>query len=155
MSSLSLLLFSVLILVCSELSPLCTIIFLVLVFVFLLVSLAISYYRTSLLRSLVFLLFLVVGCFMSTSSLLVFFIMYELRLYPVLLLVVLFGYQPEKINSSLLLFLYTVVCSAPLLFFSVTFSGFLFCSLSTLSSWASLLVCLSFMVKAPVYTLHS
>jgi len=103
----------------------------------------------------VFNLFLIVGTFLSTSSLLVFFVMYEFSLYPVCTLILLFGYQPEKLKATYYLLLYTVVCSAPLLFFTVAASGNLVSGLASLPPLARTLVCLSFMVKSPMYTLHS
>merc|ERR1712212_160325 len=102
-----------------------------------------------------FILFLVVGTFLTTSSLLVFFVIYEFSLYPVCTLILLFGYQPEKLSATYYLLLYTVVCSAPFLFFTVAASGNLVSGLASLPPLARTLVCLSFMVKSPMYTLHS
>merc|ERR1712212_1463863 len=103
----------------------------------------------------VFILFLVVGTFLTTSSLLVFFVIYEFSLSPVCSLILLFGYQPEKLKATYYLLLYTVVCSAPLLFFTVAASGNLVSGLASLPPLGRTLVCLSFMVKSPMYTLHS
>jgi len=128
---------------------------LVVSFVFLLVSLQPSLHRSSLTSSLVFLLYLVVGTFISTSSLLVFFVSYEFSLFPVCLLILLLGYQPEKICSTYYLMLYTVVCSAPFLFFSVTLNTRITSGFGSISAYTRSLVCLSFMVKSPLYTLHA
>lgn len=81
--------------------------------------------------------------------------MYELSLLPVCLLILLLGYQPEKIKSMLYLLLYTVVCSAPLFYFTILLKTRLTSGFSDLSEQACLMVCLSFMVKSPIYTLHS
>jgi len=81
--------------------------------------------------------------------------MYELSLVPICLLILLFGYQPEKLSALLWLITYTVVCSAPFLYFSVTNVFSLYFGLSNLSPLARMLVCLSFIVKAPLYSLHS
>lgn len=70
-------------------------------FVFLLVSLSVSMSRSSLLSLLVFGTQAIIGIYFSTCSLLVFFISFEFSLLPITLLVLLFGYQPEKIQSSL------------------------------------------------------
>merc|ERR1712212_125938 len=99
-------------------------------------------------------LLLIVGIFVVTHSLFLFFVMYELSLLPVCLLILLLGYQPEKIRAMLFLLLYTVVCSAPLLYFSVTIATSLRLCFSTLTPNACVLVCLSFLVKSPIYTLH-
>jgi len=55
----------------------------------------------------------------------------------------------------LYLLLYTVICSAPFLYLSVIHNGSLYSGFSSISSFTSLLVCTSFLVKSPMYTLHS
>ena len=110
---------------------------------------------SSLVSFLNFTLFLVVRCYLTTSSLLVFFIMFEFSLFPVCLIILVLGYQPEKIKSMFYILLYTVVCSAPFLFFAVTLNTGLSSGISPSSGFPSFLVCLSFMVKSPLYTLHS
>merc|ERR1712212_493100 len=124
-------------------------------FVFFLIILVSLSNEQSLLMAFVFILFLVVGTFLTTSSLFVFFVIYEFSLYPVCTLILLFGYQPEKVKATYYLLLYTVVCSAPFLFFTVAASGNLVSGLASLPPLARTLVCLSFMVKSPMYTLHS
>jgi len=126
-----------------------------LTFVFLLVTLVYSSEASSLLASFVFALFVIVFSFLTTSSLIIFFIMYEFSLFPVCSLILFLGYQPEKLLSTYFILLYTVVCSAPFLFFVVTINGALVAGLVSLPPFARTLVCLSFMVKSPIYTLHS
>ena len=137
-----------------EINTLGFFVLLTLTFIFMTVSLLPPLGAMGLSSSLVFLLYLIIGCYISTYSLLVFFIMYELSLFPVCLLIILFGYQPEKIKSMFYLLLYTVVCSAPFLFSVVTLNNRVRSGFSSLSAYTSLLVCLSFMVKSPLYTLH-
>jgi len=105
--------------------------------------------------SLVFFLYIIIGCYLSTYSLLVFFIMYELSLFPVCLLILFYGYQPEKIKSMFYLLLYTVVCSAPFLYTMIISANRVSSGFSSLTPYSRLLVCLSFLVKSPIYTLHS
>ena len=138
-----------------EQASLSFVVFSCLCFVFLVSTEVSSFSVSSLLSTIVLILFLVVSIFLSTSSLLVFFVMYEFSLYPVCTLILLFGYQPEKLKSTYYLILYTVVCSAPLLFFTIITNGSLVIGLSNLPPLVRTLVCLSFMVKAPLYTLHS
>jgi len=126
-----------------------------LTFVFLLVTLVLPSGPRSLTDFSVFVLFLIVISFLTTSSLIVFFILYEFSLVPVCSLILFIGYQPEKLQSTYFLLLYTVVCSAPFLFFALTLNGALVAGLASLSPFARTLVCLSFMVKSPIYTLHS
>jgi len=81
--------------------------------VFLIVRLYLSTNSNSLLSVLFLLIIILSSAFVGTSSLTVLFITYELRLYPVSLVILLFGYQPEKIKSLVYILLYTVVCSVP------------------------------------------
>ena len=155
MSLLSYLFFLVLFFILRPAPSLSFIVLLTLTFIFSLVSSLSFQTPNSLLSALLFLLFGVVIVFVTTYSLLVFFIAYEISLFPVCLLILLYGYQPEKINSALYLVVYTVVCSAPFLFFAVTLSGSLTSGFSGLGRFGATLVCLSFMVKSPLYTLHS
>lgn len=155
MSLFSILLFLVLYFILSQATSLSFIVLLTLRFVFLMVQKLAYSLHASLLSALLFLLFVVVSVFLTTSSLLVFFVAYEFSLFPVCTLIILFGYQPEKINSILYLLVYTVVCSAPFLFFAVTLSGSLSTGFFDLGRFGVTLVCLSFLVKSPLYTLHS
>jgi len=109
----------------------------------------------NLISSLVFILYVILGVFISTSSLLLFFLMFELSLLPVSIMILVSGYQPEKLNSVLYLVMYTVVCSTPFLYFAVYSNSSLRSGFSSLPRYSGLLVCLSFMVKSPLYTLHA
>ena len=155
MSLLSILCVLLLNMMFGEQASLSFVVFSCLCFVFFLRTMVSSLAGSSLLSAIVFILFLVVSTFLSTSSLLVFFVAYEFSLFPVCTLILLFGYQPEKLKSAYYLILYTVVCSAPLLFFAIILNGSLVIGLASLPPLARTLVCLSFMVKAPLYTLHS
>lgn len=145
----------VIILTLCEISSLSFFLLLTLTFVFLSVVTSFGFSRNRLTSFLVFLLSLIIGCFLRTHSLLIFFITYELSLFPVSLLILLLGYQPEKVKAMLYLLLYTVICSAPFLYFSVSSNSSLDIGLSSLTAHASILVCTSFLVKSPMYTLHS
>ena len=154
-SPLSTLLILTLIFLLREIRSLSWLFLLVLTFVFMSVSTLFPNSNSGLVSFLVLRLFIIVCVFLSTYSLLVFFITYELSLFPVCLLILLQGYQPEKIKSILYLLTYTVVCSAPFLYFTIFLNTSIRSSFSTLEAYASILVCLSFMVKSPLYTLHS
>jgi len=155
MSVLSYLCALLLILLFGEQASLSFVVLSCLCFVFVLRALVSSFAVSSLYSGIVFILFLVVSTFLTTSSLLVFFVMYEFSLFPVCSLILLFGHQPEKLKSAYFLILYTVVCSSPLLFFTIILNGSLVTGLYSLPPLARTLVCLSFLVKAPLYTLHS
>ena len=90
----------------------------------------------------------VLGTF-KTKSLLLFFVFFELRVIPITLIVFIFGYQPEKLQASFSLLLYTVTRSMPLLLF------ILIGELSLLTSAVlTFPVTFSFMVKTPMYLVH-
>ena len=88
-------------------------------------------------------------------SLLVFFISYEFSLFPLSVLILIFGYQPEKLSATLYFISYTMICGLPLLFFVGLIGG----SVSSLgTSCRSVLVFsigISFIVKSPIYVLHA
>jgi len=154
MSSFFYLFFFLLSIVLLEFSSSSIVILIVAIFVFLFSSSLSSVSQSGLVALFSEFLLVLVLVFFSTSSLLVFFITYELSLLPVCLLISLFGYQPEKLNALLSLLLYTVVCSLPFLMFSVRSNSMLWSSLRCLPHVTSSLVCLSFLVKSPMYTLH-
>lgn len=155
MSQLTNLFYLLLLFLIREIRTLGFFVLLTLTFIFMTLSIQPTFQASSLTSSLVFFLYLIIGCYISTYSLLVFFISYELSLFPVCLLIILFGYQPEKIKSMFYLLLYTVVCSAPFLYSIVLQNCSVRSGFSSLSAYTRILVCLSFMVKSPMYTLHS
>lgn len=59
-------------------------------------------------------LFILYFCF-SANSVLLFYYRFEVALLPIFLLVMGWGYQPERLSASINLFLYTVFASLPLL----------------------------------------
>lgn len=74
---------------------------------------------------------------------------------PICLIILLFGYQPEKLSSSLFLFTYTVVFSLPLFLHTISSCTDVFSGLSTPSGVTASIISLSFIVKSPLYGLHS
>lgn len=137
-----------------ETSPLSTILILLIFYVNLTILICLRPHDSSLCLGLVFCLLLSTLAFATTTSLLLFFLFYEFSLFPVLGLTFMFGYQPEKVLASLYLLIYTVVGGLPLFLFAVVYQGSVLSGLVSISGFASLFISLSFMVKAPVYTLH-
>ena len=92
--------------------------------------------------------------FFLSSKTLTFYILFEIRLIPTLFIVFLYGYQPEKLQASIYLLLYTVLSSLPLLLLFINSSPHLrlFSGSSTL--WFGLIIRLGFMVKTPIYLVH-
>nr|YP_011014019.1 NADH dehydrogenase subunit 4 [Unio gibbus]WQA10100.1 NADH dehydrogenase subunit 4 [Unio gibbus] len=101
-----------------------------------------------------------VFCF-SVSSLLNFYIMFEFSLIPILLIILGWGYQPERLQAGKYMLLYTISASLPLLILIImvfskngsVFWGWQFLSFEL--SWL-VVVCasLAFLVKLPVYGFH-
>ena len=86
----------------------------------------------------------------KTKSLLLFFVFFEISALPITMIVFLFGYQPEKIQASLFLVLYTVLGRLPLLLFII--SGYY--PQFTGTFLLSIPITLGFMVKTPIFILH-
>nr|YP_010271178.1 NADH dehydrogenase subunit 4 [Simocephalus serrulatus]UKB87190.1 NADH dehydrogenase subunit 4 [Simocephalus serrulatus] len=97
----------------------------------------------------------------STSNALLFYIMFEATLVPIFLLIMGWGYQPERVTASYFLLFYTLSASLPLLlsilfveniFFSLDFIIFnIFEESSFFLFWGLIL---AFLVKLPVYLGH-
>nr|YP_003097133.1 NADH dehydrogenase subunit 4 [Angiostrongylus costaricensis]ACT88803.1 NADH dehydrogenase subunit 4 [Angiostrongylus costaricensis] len=94
--------------------------------------------------------------FFVSSNMLMLYIFFELSMFPILVMILGFGFQIEKINSSYYLLFYTAFCSLPFLY--VYYKSFFYLSYNYFDfflSWEVLFVLsLSFMVKFPVYFLH-
>lgn len=85
----------------------------------------------------------------KSKSLIIFYICYEFRVVPTMLIVFLYGYQPEKLRAAFSLLLYTVVRRLPLFYFLLI--GNLDCMRGILTFW----VTLGFIVKTPLYLFHT
>ena len=86
----------------------------------------------------------------KSKSVLLFYAFFEMRILPITVILYLYGYQPEKLQASLFLLIYTVIRRLPLLFFIIT------CPISLVSaSLITLPITLAFMVKTPMYLLHT
>lgn len=86
----------------------------------------------------------------KTKSLITFYIFFEIRIVPITLIVFFYGYQPEKLQASLFLLLYTVVGSLPLLLFIIINKN-----VYITSAAITVPVTLGFMVKTPMFLLHT
>nr|QHT64986.1 NADH dehydrogenase subunit 4 [Bhawania goodei] len=116
--------------------------------------------------SLIILLNLLLLLTFMSSNLMMFYIMFEGSLIPTLLLILGWGYQPERLQASMYLMMYTITASLPLLL-SILYMLMLnnhclmnfplwetpFLSMMPMSIWwlASIM---AFMVKMPLYLTH-
>lgn len=111
------------------------------------------------------LLIILLNCF-SASNILSFYIWFEASLIPTLLIIITWGYQPERIQARIYLILYTITASLPIF---VIFCNIYYCSNHNLISIRSELVfpqlisvntlfwvmaLAGFLVKLPIFTVH-
>lgn len=101
----------------------------------------------------------------SFSNALAFYIVFELSLIPTAFLIIFWGYQPERINATIYLILYTVSFSFPLLiillhhyFYLSTISfPLLLCNHSHISYYpvlTTLSFIAAFLAKLPIFLIH-
>nr|YP_003433820.1 NADH dehydrogenase subunit 4 [Flaccisagitta enflata]BAI68186.1 NADH dehydrogenase subunit 4 [Flaccisagitta enflata] len=99
-------------------------------------------------------LLVVVVSFFLTNKTLSFYILFELSLIPTLMMIFFFGYQPEKMQASMYLLVYTVLASLPLLLIFCSNSKYLLFMSHMSHSWYVMALTLGFMVKTPLYLVH-
>jgi NADH-ubiquinone oxidoreductase chain 4 len=108
----------------------------------------------------IFILFFLLLRF-STSNLLIYYISFERTLIPIFLLIIGWGYQPERVTASYFLLFYTLAASLPLLLgiLWVDFSGqtldLNLLSFSSFFNWILFFsIVTAFLVKIPIYIGH-
>lgn len=87
----------------------------------------------------------------KTKSLLLFYIFFEFSVIPITLILYLFGYQPEKLNAALLLMLYTLIGSLPLLLYILYGSA----KFNVSRSLLTIPITLAFLIKSPLFLFHT
>nr|VFU78659.1 NADH dehydrogenase subunit 4 [Proasellus grafi] len=97
----------------------------------------------------------------SCSSLLMFYVFFEASLVPTFVLIVGWGYQPERLQAGVYMMLYTIFASLPLLVVLLNInSNYMVSSMLEVNEMTSgsVLVMvgalLAFMVKLPLYLVH-
>ena len=117
-----------------------------------------------------FLFFVLALCFVllvsfSVNNILFFYFMFEVSLVPTLILVIGWGYQPERLQAGIYLIIYTITASLPLLvslIYIYNFSGSLYmyfnlASVLHISGIRGLwwfITIMAFIVKIPIYLTH-
>ena len=99
-------------------------------------------------------LLMVVVTFFCREKRLTFYVFFELSLIPTLIIVFFFGYQPEKLQASMYLLMYTVFSSLPLLLVFLSNRRYMVFINHKLVWWYSLIMTLGFRVKTPLYIVH-
>nr|YP_009059495.1 NADH dehydrogenase subunit 4 [Mastigeulota kiangsinensis]AIN75498.1 NADH dehydrogenase subunit 4 [Mastigeulota kiangsinensis] len=100
-------------------------------------------------------------CFMS-SNLLWFYILFEMSLLPILLMIIGWGYQPERLQAGVYMIMYTVFGSMPLLLLILYYGAYygtfnlyvLFMLINNIPHWCVFFGFLAFLVKLPIWSLH-
>lgn len=90
------------------------------------------------------------------NNLLFFYLMFELRLVPILLIIIFWGNQPERLRAGLYFLIYTSLFSIPFIIFiiKIGFPSFSFSLKTRPSALFRLLIFSPFLVKIPVIGLH-
>lgn len=94
--------------------------------------------------------------FFIPSNIIILYIFFEISIFPILVIILGFGSQIEKINSSYYLLFYAAFCSFPFLFiyFNTNFL-LVFRYYDVLLSWeVFFILSLRFIIKFPIYFLH-
>lgn len=111
------------------------------------------------------LLIILVLCF-SSKSIITFYIWFEASLIPTMFIIIMWGYQPERIQARIYLIIYTVTASLPILVILCVLiynSGHR--SMSIPNNWRFprfiinikyiwTIIILGFLVKLPIFTVH-
>ena len=107
--------------------------------------------------------FILISTFI-TSNLITFYFLFEARLLPTFLIILGWGYQPERLQAGIYIIIYTVSASLPLLlsllyWISVSKGGVMY-NLITIEKFSSVhffisvALSLAFLVKLPAYLVH-
>jgi NADH-ubiquinone oxidoreductase chain 4 len=112
--------------------------------------------RTTLLLTLIL-------CFIS-SNLLLFYTIFESSLIPTIVLIIVWGYQPERLQARIYLIIYTITARLPLLLVLINIYNniyhlnicYPFIHFSSTRNYSLIwfLAILAFMVKLPIYSVH-
>nr|QWB85852.1 NADH dehydrogenase subunit 4 [Clytomelegena kabakovi] len=96
----------------------------------------------------------------SSTNLFVFYLFFEVSLIPTLILIIGWGYQPERIEAGVYLFFYTMLASLPMLviifyFYRLGFSlEFMLMKVNLMNFLVYLAFVMVFMVKIPMFFVH-
>nr|YP_009730014.1 NADH dehydrogenase subunit 4 [Tagasta indica]YP_010892335.1 NADH dehydrogenase subunit 4 [Tagasta tonkinensis]QHX99919.1 NADH dehydrogenase subunit 4 [Tagasta indica]WJO90068.1 NADH dehydrogenase subunit 4 [Tagasta tonkinensis] len=106
-------------------------------------------------------LLIMLCCSFSSMSLMMFYIFFEGSLIPTLILILGWGYQPERLQAGVYLIFYTLVASLPLLVvlfkFSLVMGGLFIPLLNDFGSFYFmfyLFIILAFLVSMPMFMFH-
>lgn len=101
----------------------------------------------------------------SASSMAIFYIAFEASLIPTIILIILWGYQPERLQARLYLIIYTITASLPLLIIilkiysnskhlNITMPEQIILPLRAITPLTWLIIITAFIVKLPLFSVH-
>lgn len=97
----------------------------------------------------------------SVNTLLSFYILFEASLLPTLIIILIWGYQPERLEAGIYLILYTVAASLPLLARLISLQSISHSTIyftrpfnNTMNIFIRVALLIAFLVKIPIYLAH-
>jgi len=120
---------------------------------------------TNILQVIFFILLATLVIAFSTTYLIIFYFWFESSLLPIFIIIMGWGYQPERILAGLYIFFYTLFASLPLLIIiiilNITTINSIIWRLNLVSMWSinklpiyTIFMVLAFLVKFPIYYVH-
>lgn len=92
------------------------------------------------------------------DNLFIFYVLFELRLVPILLIIIFWGRQPERLSAGLYFLIYTRTFSIPFILIIIYSSPFVIFSFfrrrMLTRGWLRLMLLMPFLVKMPIMGLH-
>ena len=118
--------------------------------------------QNKLLRHLSLVLIIIVLISFFEKTFISFFFFFEISLIPIRLIILGWGYQPERLPARIAIIIYTIGGSLPLflifIYYSKEFYSIIWLPMSSLVPYTTnlwcLLLLLGFLVKFPIFTLH-
>lgn len=131
----------------------------------LIVVIRVKVFKSGAFFNLLIVLFLSLALRFRVTSLFLFYLFFEWSLLPIFLIILGWGYQPERLRASLLLFFYTLFASLPLLLvllywsqtaFITRFKDIIIILTQRTTRFVTLrfITILAFVVKFPIYFVH-
>nr|YP_009527978.1 NADH dehydrogenase subunit 4 [Dichotomius schiffleri]ARU81307.1 NADH dehydrogenase subunit 4 [Dichotomius schiffleri] len=107
-------------------------------------------------------LFMLISLFFTfvTMNLFVFYLFFEMSLIPTLILIIGWGYQPERLQAGIYLLFYTLMASLPMMisifYFYEKFNSLDFFFMNSMVNNVYMYMCMNmvFLIKMPMYLLH-
>nr|YP_010032421.1 NADH dehydrogenase subunit 4 [Cicadetta abscondita]QOW07736.1 NADH dehydrogenase subunit 4 [Cicadetta abscondita] len=95
----------------------------------------------------------------STSSIMIFYICFESSLIPIMIIIMGWGYQPERINASYYLLFYTLFASMPMLvsiffLYKINLTNIFMLMTSPINTYIYIGMTMAFLIKMPLFMFH-